>query len=65
MRRGATAYEAAKAGEELGMLADKARAAADRASDSIDDVLSFVDALTIKLSARMKQSNLSKSRLKI
>lgn len=31
-----------EADEELGMLADKAKAAADRASDSIDDVLSFV-----------------------
>ena len=44
MRRGATAYEPAEADEELGVLADKAKAAADRASDSIDDVLAFVEA---------------------
>ena len=29
MRRGATAYESAEADEELGMLADKAKAVAD------------------------------------
>ncbi len=44
MRRGATAYESADVDEELGILADKAKAAADRASDSIDDVLTFVEA---------------------
>lgn len=51
MRRGATAYESAEAEEELGMLADKAKAAADRASDSIDDVLSFVDASNARIAA--------------
>lgn len=44
MRRGATAYESAAADEELGILADKAKAAADRASGSIDEVLAFVEA---------------------
>lgn len=44
MRRGATAYESAEADEELGILADKAKAAADRASGSIDEVLAFVEA---------------------
>jgi hypothetical protein len=43
MRRGASAYESDEADQELGMLADKAKAAADRASESIDDVLSFVE----------------------
>jgi hypothetical protein len=42
MRRGATAYESAKADEELTALADAAKIAADRASDSIDDMLAFV-----------------------
>lgn len=51
MRRGATAYESTEADEELGMLADKAKAAADRASDSIDDVLSFVDASNTRIAA--------------
>jgi hypothetical protein len=44
MRRGATAYQTAEADEELGALADAARAAAERAGDSIDDALQFVDA---------------------
>lgn len=42
MRRGATAYEPADAA--LGALADAARAAAERASASIDDALAFIDA---------------------
>ncbi|MDE2366950.1 MAG: hypothetical protein KGM95_08455 [Betaproteobacteria bacterium] len=51
MRRGATAYEPAEADEELGVLADKAKAAADRASDSIDDVLAFVEASNKRIAA--------------
>ena len=42
MRRGANAYSAEDADEDLGKLADAAMAAANRASDSIDDVLAFV-----------------------
>lgn len=42
MRRGAAAYSSEQADEELGVLADAAKAASDRASDSIDDVLDFV-----------------------
>lgn len=44
MRRGATAYESEAADEELAHLADKAKEAADRASASIDDALSFIEA---------------------
>lgn len=44
MRRGATAYESADADEELGALADAARAAAERASASIDSALAFIEA---------------------
>jgi hypothetical protein len=44
MRRGAAAYELEQADEELALLADKAKDAADRASDSIDDVLAFIEA---------------------
>jgi hypothetical protein len=51
MRRGATAYEPAEAGEELGILADKAKAAADRASDSIDDALAFVESSNKRIAA--------------
>lgn len=42
MRRGATAYEPAEADEALGMLADAARAAAERAGAAIDEALSFI-----------------------
>jgi hypothetical protein len=42
MRRGATAYNSADADEALGILADAAMSAANRASDSIDNVVAFV-----------------------
>ena len=51
MRRGATAYASAEADEELGALADAAKAAADRASASIDDALAFVDASNKRIAA--------------
>jgi hypothetical protein len=51
MRRGATAYESAEADEELGALADAAKAAAERASDSIDDTLTFIDASNKRIAA--------------
>jgi hypothetical protein len=51
MRRGATAYESTAADEELGILADKAKAAADRASESIDEVLAFVEASNKRIAA--------------
>ena len=44
MRRGATAYESKEADEELGALADAAKAAAERASASIDNALAFIEA---------------------
>lgn len=44
MRRGATAYESEAADEELAALADKAMEAATRASEAIDDSLSFIEA---------------------
>jgi Mobilization protein NikA len=51
MRRGAAAYESSEADEELGILADQAKAAADRASDSIDDVIAFVEASNKRIAA--------------
>lgn len=51
MRRGATAYESAEANEELGALADAAKAAANRASDSIDATLAFIDASNKRIAA--------------
>jgi creatinine amidohydrolase/Fe(II)-dependent formamide hydrolase-like protein len=44
MRRGAFAYEAAAIDEETGILADAAKAAADRAGASIEDALDFIAA---------------------
>ena len=51
MRRGATAYKSPEADEELGALADAARAAAERASASIDSVLEFVEASNKRIAA--------------
>ena len=51
MRRGATAYQAARDDEELGALADAAKAAAERAGASIDDALKFVEASNKRIAA--------------
>ena len=51
MRRGAASYNSAKEDEELGVLADAAMAAANRASDSIDEVMAFVEASNKRISA--------------
>jgi hypothetical protein len=51
MRRGAEAYESAEADEELGVLADLARTASERASHAIDDVLAFVEASNKRIAA--------------
>ena len=51
MRRGAAAYAAAPADEELGLLADSAKAAAERACASIDDALAFVDESNKRIAA--------------
>ncbi|MGC1816198.1 MAG: hypothetical protein WA900_00885 [Casimicrobiaceae bacterium] len=44
MRRGAFAYEPNEADEELGALADSAKAAAERAGAAIEDALGFIAA---------------------
>lgn len=51
MRRGATAYESSESDEELAALADAAKAAADRAGDSIDDALAFIEASNKRIAA--------------
>lgn len=51
MRRGATAYNPAESDAELGAVADAAMAAANRASDAIDDVLAFVEASNERIAA--------------
>ncbi len=51
MRRGAAAYNSSEADEELGIVADAAMNAANRASDSIDEVLAFVEASNKRIAA--------------
>ena len=51
MRRGATAYQSADSDDELGAVADAAMAAANRASDAIDDMLTFVEASNKRIAA--------------
>jgi hypothetical protein len=51
MRRGATAYRSADAEEELGGLADAARAASERAGASIDSALEFIEASNKRIAA--------------
>ncbi len=51
MRRGAVTYESEEATQALGALADKAKAAADRVSDSIDEVLACVEASNKRIAA--------------
>lgn len=62
MRRGAAAYKSAKADEELGALADAARAAADRAGASIDEALVFIAASDKRIAAL--EANAARSRQK-
>lgn len=51
MRRGASAYESASADEELGALADAAKAAAERAAAAIDGALEFIEASNKRIAA--------------
>ncbi len=44
MRRGAAAYESSNSEEELGILADAASAAAERASNAIDSAMDWIEA---------------------
>ncbi len=51
MRRGAFAYEPAEADAELGVLADAAKRAADRAGAAIDQALAFIAASETRIAA--------------
>lgn len=51
MRRGAFAYESSESDEELGLLADAAKGAADRAGAAIDDALDFIEASNNRIAA--------------
>ena len=56
MRRGANAYQSDEADEELATLADAARAAAERAAESIDDAVAFVAASNKRIAAMEAKS---------
>jgi hypothetical protein len=51
MRRGAFAYQANQADDDLAALADAAKAAAERAAASIDDALDFIEASNRRITA--------------
>ncbi|HWR77441.1 MAG TPA: hypothetical protein VN283_09580 [Thiobacillus sp.] len=51
MRRGAFAYQADDHQAELAMLADAAKAAADRAGAAIDDALAFIEESNQRIAA--------------
>ena len=51
MRRGAFAYDATPADDELGALADAAQAASERAGASIDSALEFIEASNRRIAA--------------
>lgn len=51
MRRGACAYGASPSEEELGVLADAAKAAAERAGRSIGRALDFIEASNRRIAA--------------
>ena len=58
MRRGATAYQSAESEDELGAVADAAKAAATRASEAIDDMLMFVEASNKRIAAMEARAGL-------
>ena len=51
MRRGARAYKSDESDEELGVLADAAKVAAERAGASIDDALKFIESSNKRIAA--------------
>ena len=51
MRRGARTYKSETEDDELGVVADAAKAAAERVSDFIDDALTFVEASNRRIAA--------------
>jgi hypothetical protein len=56
MRRGAFAYQSSEADDGLGVLADAAKGAADRAGAAIDDALHFIDASNKRIAAMEAKS---------
>jgi hypothetical protein len=62
MRRGAFAYEDSKQQAELGLLADKAKAAADRACDAIDATESYLEASNLRIAALERKAKAARTR---
>lgn len=62
MRRGATSYQPAESDADLGMLADTALAAANRASAALDEVLAFVAASEKRIAALEAEAKTGKMR---
>jgi hypothetical protein len=62
MRRGAFAYEPDEADEELGALADSAKAAADRAGLAIDNALDFIEASDRRIEAMEAEARKASAR---
>lgn len=60
MRRGAVAYESEQADEELGALADAAKAAAERAGAAIDASLTFIAASDERIAAMERAARAAK-----
>jgi hypothetical protein len=59
MRRGAFAYAPDESDQELGVLADAAKGAADRAGSAIDDAMAFIAASNKRIASM--ESNATKS----
>ena len=62
MRRGAFAYSPDEADEELGALADSAKAAAERAGAAIDDALDFIAASDRRIEAMETEARKASAR---
>ena len=62
MRRGAFAYEPDEADEELGALADSAKAAADQAGLAIDNALDFIEASDRRIEAMEAEARRASAR---
>lgn len=62
MRRGAFAYSDEKELEELALLADQAKAAANEACDSIDAVESYIEASNLRIAVMEKKGKLTRAR---
>lgn len=62
MRRGAFAYELDESDEELAILADAAKAAAERSSAAIDDALDFIAASNRRIAAMEANTHHSAAR---